>query len=421
MEDFPFDIVEHRIPVQSLRQYPQAILDEDHDLFVSVKQYVPKPDITTNSKKSLTDPITIIAAGGLGFIKELYEPLFAEILVRSNHAGFSIQAIWMADMFNCGRSAVLNRSNLGCDPAWFDHARDLFTVITHFRRQIKRPIYGLGHSMGCNQLVYLSHWHPRLFQGLVCVESGCDKEYGKGIILPWVMLHLRRKVDFDTREEAAKELVMAHQAEGWDVRAKGRLMRYGVYEEEGRWRSTTPKDQIAALVCRFNAKQLGARGIASMTMTEREEIPDIDPHAWNPGSFYQSALKESWDLLPHVRPWVLYVNGGRSPFFGRPQTRDERARITGIGVGGSGGMKLGAVEQVVVKDGEHTMVFEKQIGEVAAHITGWLGKDVRRWQQGEKKRLEQWQSKSVVGKKSVPEGYGEALTTEIKASRKLKL
>jgi len=236
-----------------------------------------------------------------------------------------------------------------------------------------------------------------------------------------MMLHLKRKAESATRDEAAKELVRAHQAGGWDERAKERLTKYGIYEENGTWRSTTPKEQIAALVCNFNPKRLGVDGIEGMTMEEREEIPDVDPQAWNPGSFYQSALKESWHLLPHIRPRVLYVNGEKSPFFGRPRTRDERARITGTGVGGSGGMKVGAVEQVVIKDGEHTMVFEKQLGEVADHVARWLGTDVKRWQQGEQKRMEEWRAKSVAERKSVPEGYEEALAAEIKASRRPKL
>lgn len=420
-EDLPFDIIEHQVPVHTFRQYPHAVFDEHAELHLAVKQYVPKASARIKSSDWHADSINLIAAGGLGFIKELYEPLFAEILARSNSAGFSIRSIWIADMFNCGQSAVLNQSNLGCDPAWFDHARDLFTVITHFRRQMTRPIYGLGHSMGCNQLIYLSHWHPRLFQGLLCVESGCDKEYGKGIIFPWMMLHLRRNVEFSTREETAKELVSAHQASGWDKRAKARLMKHGVYEEARKWRSTTPKDQIAALVCRFNPKKLGVDGTASMAMEDRQEIPDVDTEAWNPGSFYQSALKESWDLLPHVRPHVLYVNGEKSPFFGRPSTRDERASITGTGVGGNGGMKDGAVEQIVVKDGEHTMVFEKQMGEVAYHLARWLGKDIIRWQQGEKKRLQEWQSKSPTERYSVPNGYAQALAAETKRARKPKL
>ena len=419
--DGPFDVIQHQVPVFTARQYPHAILDERKNLYVAVKQYVPKIKVSISSATKSSDPITIIAAGGLGFIKELYESLFAEVFARARNAGVTVASVWIADMFNCGQSAVLNKDNLGCDPAWFDHARDLFTVITHFRDQMTQPIYGLGHSMGCNQLVYLSHWQPSLFQGLVCVESGCDKEYGKGIIFPWMMLHLKRKVDFDSREEAAKDLVRAHQAKVWDAQAKNNLMKYGVYEESGKWRATTPKEQIAALVCRFNPKRLGIDGVEDMAIEARERIPDVDPEAWNPGQFYQSALKQSWDLLPHVRPWVLYINGEKSPFFGRPKTRDERAKITGTGVGGSGGMRMGAVEQVVIKDGEHTMVFEKQVGEIADYIARWLGKETERWELGEKKRLVEWQANSTAEKKSVPKGYEKALAAQLKADRKPKL
>jgi hypothetical protein len=70
-EDFPFDVIVHKVPVFSPREYPHAVLDEQKDLFVSVKQYIPRYGKSLAS--SSIDPITILAAGGLGFIKELYE------------------------------------------------------------------------------------------------------------------------------------------------------------------------------------------------------------------------------------------------------------------------------------------------------------------------------------------------------------
>lgn len=36
---------------------------------------------------------------------------------------------------------------------WFDHSRDLLHMINHFREEMPRPIIGVGHSMGCAQLL----------------------------------------------------------------------------------------------------------------------------------------------------------------------------------------------------------------------------------------------------------------------------
>lgn len=36
--------------------------------------------------------------------------------------------------------------------SWSDHARDLLHMINHFRREMPRPLVGIGHSMGGNNL-----------------------------------------------------------------------------------------------------------------------------------------------------------------------------------------------------------------------------------------------------------------------------
>ena len=416
-EELPFDIISHTIPVFPFRQYPQAILDEQKDLYLSVKQYVPR-----NSKDSTsfaTDPVTIVAAGGLGFIKELYEPLFVELLSPARSTTLSIRSIWIADMFNTGQSAVENQHNLGCDPAWMDHVRDLWCVINHFQKEIIKPVVGLGHSMGCNQLLYLSHWHPGLFNSFAFIEAGIDPEYGKGITIPWMLQTLKRKEAFPTRKEAEADLVKAHFAAGWDERVKLRLKKYGIYRVDvgGRmeWRSTTPKQQIATLVSRFNPERigLGPGGINAVTLKEREAVPDSDPAAWNEGPFYRPELKGAWDILPNVRPWVLYVNAGKSPFFGRPDTREERARLTGTGIAGNGGMKLGAVQQVIVDEGEHTMVFDKNLNKIADHVAKWMVEEARRWSDGEQKRMDNWRAQSLVEKQTVSGEYVKALILQI--------
>jgi hypothetical protein len=154
----PFTIIPHTITASHLRDYPHAIANEDEDLFLEVKQYIPDRQISFTAgsgrgdKTINDDAVTIIAAGGIGFIKELYEPLFEELLLRAESAGFSIRAIWMADPVNTGASAVRNQANLGCDPSWWDHSRDLWAMINYLRREMVQPVMGLGHSMGANQL-----------------------------------------------------------------------------------------------------------------------------------------------------------------------------------------------------------------------------------------------------------------------------
>lgn len=108
--------------------------------------------------------------------KELYEPLWEDLLARSKQHGFRIRSIWIADVAHQGESSVLNEEKLGNDrtnpllwlslrwkkkkvcrligllASWLDHTRDLLHLINLKRDEMPRPIVGIGHSMGGAQL-----------------------------------------------------------------------------------------------------------------------------------------------------------------------------------------------------------------------------------------------------------------------------
>lgn len=47
--------------------------------------------------------------------QELYEPLWEELLARSEQDGVRIGSIWMADATNQGASGILNEQHIGND------------------------------------------------------------------------------------------------------------------------------------------------------------------------------------------------------------------------------------------------------------------------------------------------------------------
>ena len=143
-----FRVVEHQVPCQHIREYPQATADTQEDvLYLDVKQYIP----TSNPNPQPGD-ITIIGAHANAFPKELYEPLWDDLLARSAKHGFRIRSIWIADVAHQGQSSIVNESLLGNEPSWHDHSRDLLHLINVKRDEMPRPIIGVGHSMGGNQL-----------------------------------------------------------------------------------------------------------------------------------------------------------------------------------------------------------------------------------------------------------------------------
>ena len=143
-----FRVVQHKIPAQHIREYSQATASSQEDvLYLSVKQYIP----LDNPNPSAGD-VTIIAAHANAFPKELFEPLWEDLLSRAKANGWKIRSIWAADVTHQGESGVFNESVLGNEPGWFDHSRDLLHLINLKRDEMPRPIVGIGHSMGGAQL-----------------------------------------------------------------------------------------------------------------------------------------------------------------------------------------------------------------------------------------------------------------------------
>ena len=143
-----FRVVEHKVPAQHIREYRHATAQSQEDiLYISAKQYIP-----IDNPNPRPGDVTLIATHANAFPKELYEPLWEDLLSRATKHGWRIRSIWATDVAHQGHSSVFNEQLLGNEPAWHDHARDLLHLINLKRDQMPRPLMGIGHSMGGNQL-----------------------------------------------------------------------------------------------------------------------------------------------------------------------------------------------------------------------------------------------------------------------------
>jgi hypothetical protein len=226
---------------------------------------------------------------------------------------------------------------------------------------------------------------------------------------------LRKRESWSSRVQAEAALLESPSFRGWDPRVMSRVLEHGIYlyKDGGieEWRLTTPKRQEAASVVRLSIKDINLKtgGMDDVTLEERAQVPDLDPSGWNPYGCFRPEVQNMWNLLPNLRPWVMYINGGSSPYFGDPKMTKERARLTGTGVGGSGGTKLGTVEQVVIEGGAHTIPFDANLAKVATHAAEWIGREMKRWANGEKKRRDEWRNTPLEEKQAVAKGLLEAI------------
>ncbi|RYP75444.1 hypothetical protein DL771_002329 [Monosporascus sp. 5C6A] len=227
---FPFEVKEHAIPAQHLREWPRATAGSQEDVLqIHIKQYKPldNPDPQPGD-------VTIIGVGANGFPKEVYEALWADLHTQStSHShGFRIRSIWAADPANQGYSGRLNWGLLGSDPSGYDDARDLLHMVNHFRDQMPRPIVGFGHLYGGSVLAQLSLLHNRLFTSLVMLDACINvfsPEVQTGVVNAARMSAVRRDV-WPSRDAAENAFRRSRFHKAWDPRVLEAWLAHGIRE-----------------------------------------------------------------------------------------------------------------------------------------------------------------------------------------------
>ena len=114
--------------------------------------------------------------------------------------------------------------------SWMDHPRDLFLMVNHFRKQIKRPIIGVGHSMGGSQLVNLSLMHPRLFTSLILIDPVIQRlPSAKGNMGP-AKASTNRRDRWPSRVAAEASFKRSKFYQSWDPRVLDLWVKHGLRE-----------------------------------------------------------------------------------------------------------------------------------------------------------------------------------------------
>ncbi|KAJ9151339.1 Peroxisomal membrane protein LPX1 [Pleurostoma richardsiae] len=379
-----FDIKEHVIESQHIREYPRATAHSQEEvLHIAIKQYIPK-----DNPNPQPGDVTVIGAHANGFVKELYEPLWEDLLTEARRKGFNIRSIWIADVAAQGDSGVLNEHELGNDPSWLDHARDLLHMTNVFRAEMPRPLIGIGHSFGANVIVNLALMHPRLLSSLVLLDPVLSRFEAQG---PWYgfgyMKASAGRRDLWPSRGAAAEAVMRNRVyAAWDPRAVTALVTHGFRDtptalypgEQGKTTIKTTKHHEVFTYYRPVAARDPRTG--RLRPLPRSEAPDADPAElarYPDYPFYRPEGPLTTDRLPHLRPPVLWVFGETSGVCA-PDQRREKMELTGVGVGGSGGAAAGMVREVTVKGCGHLVAMEAP-GQVARHAADFVAPALGRW------------------------------------------
>ncbi|RFU78300.1 hypothetical protein TARUN_3922 [Trichoderma arundinaceum] len=428
-----FDVREHTIQASHIREYPRATANSQEEaLLLHVKQYTPK-----HGGPPRKGDITVVGAHANGFPKELYEPLYEDFLKELEKQGLRLRAIWIADAAHQGQSGILNAASLGNDPGWLDYARDIEHLINTFR--MPRPIIAMGHSFGANALTNVALTHPRLFTGIVMLDPVIAR-FPSGIKVPSstetyvspASLSAFRRDTWPSRAEAAAAFRTKKFYQSWDPRVLDLYVRYGLRDISSPSGSSTPTE-----------KQDGSKTPVRLTTTKHQEVftfirplwpaldpatkllikpslapdCDLDPNTPAILPIYRAEGGNTVHRLPHLRPPILYVFGGTSDV-SPPHLNREKLEITGIGVGGSGGVKAGRVKHVLHPKSGHLIPLEEPLF-CAKAAAEWAKTEIGRWWE-EEREYEEWAKKSIEEKSTIDDELRKRIALPIGKNGKPK-
>jgi pimeloyl-ACP methyl ester carboxylesterase len=302
-----------------------------------------------------------------------------------------------------------------------------------------RPIIGIGHSMGGNNLVNLSLMHPRLLETLVLIDPVMSRTPSRTGNWGVAAASFVRRDRWPSRKVAEESFKRSKFYQAWDPRVLDRWIKYGLRDlptmlypdaqpSPAATGSTVTPDptEVPNVSADYNEKEV------TLTTTKHQEVfsfmrtfhpagpgdpPDKVLHPElpmfegmeSPAPFYRPEPIITFHMLPFLRPTVLYVFGEFSDL-STPEARNDKMTITGTGVGGSGGAKAGKVVEVLIKDTGHLIAMEK-VEETATLTADWVGKRTTEWRQNEAALQKYWDNVPDKEKYTLSAEFGKGFKT----------
>lgn len=205
-----------------------------------------------------------------------------------------------------------------------------------------------------------------------------------------------RRDIWPSREVAKEAFKKSPVFASWEPRVFKRMLEYGLrelptalYPEAPQGVSnkvasyvtlTTTKHQEVWTLMRQNFHNRDSSGRIKV---DRSTHADLDPLVASI-PFYRPEPRSTWYKLPELRPSVLYLTGGATEM--RLDEIREGIKLTGTGVGGSGGFVEGRVREITFPERGHLFPMEI-VNETAQACATWLSDEIKRWIEEE----EEWQ------------------------------
>ena len=278
-------------------------------------------------------------------------------------------------------------------------------MVNHFRTEMPMPIVGIGHSFGGTVLCNLALMHPRLISTLVLLDPVIQYHADSSDGPTAASKSTSRREFWASREDAEASFKRNRFYQSWDPRVLEKWCQWGLEEtpnerfHEKGIALTTSKHQECFTYLRQGWEAFSEDG---RQLLNPSLVPDMASDGLDINDFYRPEAPMILSHLDELRPSALYIFGGTSSM-SQPDSRKTKMQITGTGVGGSGGSKLGRVKQVVL-DGIGHLVAMEATKECANAAASWLDQELRRFEE-ERRDYIAWTKKPLIDKQTLSDEW----------------
>ena len=252
--------------------------------------------------------------------------------------------------------------------------------------------------MGGAQAVAAAHFHPRLFEAAVFVDSPMTMMFSPTIAAMHNFI-MSKPETFASKDEAIQFVRRHPFFKTWHKDALQRYIDTAFHDggssqhPAGTVKFKTSPHAEARSNCRPNLNRLSVDGV--LEGVDRYTHPDVHVRSPFTSPFYNPSTREAYAYLGSLRPPAQFILGKGSKI-APPGDTDLRTKFTGTQAGGSGGVDSGNVEEVIVPGGHFLPLTNPQgTAEAAA---GFLAKRIRMLTEVEGQFSAAWYKRSLAEK-----------------------
>lgn len=280
---------------------------------------------------------------------------------------------------------------------------------------------GFGHSMGATVIINLALLHPRLLSTIFAIEPIINK-HSSGMNFVGLHAITNRRDTWTSRTDAESFFRKSLYCKSWDARIMQLWLHYGLRKcrnnatphsasdpKEDAVMLVTTADQEALSFGRASYPKFGESLSSFVPSWERHVDIGVGSEHTKTNPFYRPEATMTFQALPRLRPSCFFLYGESSHMASaNAQGRLDKREITGTANDGSGGIKMGRVQDKVIK-GSHFCPFEHPYI-VAKEAALWFQSEITTWRDAEEKEQKQWKAVPLDQRAMVDEDWGKWLS-----------